>query len=122
MFYYNLNSIIYLNITNKAKLIIIDLRMSELKKIEKILKGNKEYIKKKFYVEKIGVFGSYSKGKETPESDIDILVEFNGPIGWDFIELNEYLELIIGKKVDLVSIKALKPQLKDDIINKVVYI
>jgi len=96
--------------------------MSELKKIEKILKGNKENIKKKFYVEKIGIFGSFSKGEETPDSDVDILVEFNGPIGWDFIELNDYLEHILGKKVDLVSIKALKPQLKDDILNEVVYI
>ena len=96
--------------------------MSELKKIEKVLKENKEHIKIKFYVEKIGVFGSYSKGKEKPDSDIDILVEFNGPIGWDFIELNEYLEHILGKKVDLVSIKALKPQLKNDVLNEVIYV
>jgi hypothetical protein len=96
--------------------------MSELKRIEEILKKNKEHLKNKFYVEKIGVYGSYSKGKETPESDIDILVEFNGPIGWDFIELNDHLEHILGKKVDLVSIKALKSQLKDEILSEVVYV
>lgn len=96
--------------------------MSELKIIEKILKKNKEHLKNKYYVEKIGVFGSYSKGEETPESDIDILVEFNGPIGWDFTELNAYLEQLLGNKVDLVSIKALKPQLKDDILSEVVYV
>lgn len=94
--------------------------MSELKRIEKILKKNKEHLRNKFYVEKIGVFGSYSKGKETPESDIDILVKFNGPIGWDFISLNDYLEQLLGNKVDLVSIKALKSQLKDDILREVV--
>jgi hypothetical protein len=96
--------------------------MSELRKIETILKEKKDYLKKKFYVEKIGVFGSYSKGNESPESDIDILVEFNGPVGWDFIELNEYLENLLAKKVDLVSIKALKPQLKEDILNEVIYV
>lgn len=96
--------------------------MSELKRIEEILTRNREHLKNKFYVEKLGVFGSYSKGKETPESDIDILVEFNGPIGWDFIELNDHLEHILGKKVDLVSIRALKPQLKDDILSEVVYV
>ena len=69
-----------------------------------------------------GVFGSYSKGKETPDSDIDILLEFNEPIGWDFIEFNEYLEHILANKVDQVSIKALKPQLKNDILNEVVYV
>jgi hypothetical protein len=96
--------------------------MSELKRIEKILKKNKEHLKNKFYVEKIGVFGSYSKGKETPGSDIDILVKFNGPIGWDFISLNDHLEQLLGNKVDLVSIKALKSQLKDEILSEVVYV
>ena len=96
--------------------------MSELKKIEKIIKNHKDYLRKKFYVEKIGVFGSFSKGEETLESDLDILVEFYGPIGWDFVELNEYLESILDKKVDLVSIKALKPQLKDAILKEVIYV
>lgn len=96
--------------------------MSELNSIKKILKNHKEYLQKKFYVEKIGVFGSYSKGEETSESDIDILIKFNGPIGWDFIELNEYLESILDKKVDLVSIKALKRQLKDIILKEVIYV
>lgn len=96
--------------------------MSELKKIETILKKNKDYLRKKFYVEKIGVFGSFSKGEETSASDIDILVKFNGPIGWDVVELNEFLESILGKKVDLVSIKALKPQLKDNILKEVIYV
>lgn len=96
--------------------------MTQLKQIEAALKKHKPILKEKFYVEKIGVFGSYIKGKDTPESDVDILVEINGPIGWDFIELKEYLENIIGKKVDLVSIKALKPQLKKDILNEVIYV
>ena len=96
--------------------------MSELEQIKNIIKKHKEHIKKKFFVEKIGVFGSYIKGNESIESDIDILVEFDGPIGWDFIELNEFLENILNKKVDLVSIKALKSQLKDNILNEVIYI
>ncbi|MHA1292510.1 MAG: nucleotidyltransferase family protein [Promethearchaeota archaeon] len=96
--------------------------MKELEKFEKILKKHKEHLKKKYFVEKIGIFGSFSKGKETIESDVDILVEFNGPIGWDFVELKEYLENIIGRKVDLVSVKALKPQLKADILSEVIYI
>ncbi len=96
--------------------------MSELEQIKKNIKKHKEFIKKKFYVEKIGVFGSYTKGKDSIESDVDILVEFDGPIGWDFIELNEFLENILNKKVDLVSIKALKSQLKDIILNEVIYI
>ena len=96
--------------------------MQELEKIEKILKSYKKDLKKKYFVEKIGIFGSFSKGKETPKSDVDILVEFKGPIGWDFFELKVYLEKIIGRDVDLVSVKALKPQLKAKILNEVIYI
>lgn len=96
--------------------------MNELEHVKVVIKKHKEYIKKKFFVEKIGVFGSYSKSKEGIESDIDILVEFNGPIGWDFIELKDFLENILNKKVDLVSINALKSQLKDNILNEVIYI
>lgn len=96
--------------------------MSELEQIKKVIKKHKEYVKKKFFVKKIGVFGSYTKGKEGTESDIDILVEFDGPIGWDFVELKDFLENILNKKVDLVSIKALKSQIKDNILNEVIYI
>jgi len=97
-------------------------KMTELERIEKILKKHMKILKKKFYVKRIGIFGSLSKGKQTPESDVDILVELNGPIGWDFVELKYFLEEIIGKKVDLVSIKALKPQLKKNILNEVIYV
>lgn len=50
--------------------------MNSLEGIKKILQKYKEYLKKQFYVKNISVFGSYSRGEETPESDIDILVEF----------------------------------------------
>lgn len=96
--------------------------MSQVKQIKLILKENKEFLREKYFVEKIGVFGSYIRGEETHDSDRDIIVEINGPIGWDFVELNEYLEKILKKKVDLVSIKALKPQLKDEILNEVIYV
>ena len=52
---------------------------------------------------------------------MDILVEFYEQIGWEFIDLQEFLEEILGKKVDLVTIKALRPQLKDKILEEVVY-
>lgn len=96
--------------------------MSELEQIKKVIIKHKEYVKKKFFVKKIGVFGSYTKSKEGTESDVDILVEFDGPIGWDFVELKDFLENILNKKVDLVSIKALKSQIKDNILNEVIYI
>jgi len=93
-----------------------------LEDIENVLKKNKKILREKYFVKRIGVFGSWLRGEQQPESDIDILVEIDGPIGWDFIELNEYLENLLGNKVDLISIKALKPQLKEEILSQVVYI
>ncbi len=98
------------------------INMDNLNKIKSILKEHQQELKNNFFVEKIGIFGSYSRNEEDPESDIDILVEFNGPIGWDFIELNDFLEKLLNKKVDLVSINALKPQFKMDILNEVIYV
>ncbi|MEA2054624.1 MAG: nucleotidyltransferase family protein [Candidatus Thermoplasmatota archaeon] len=95
--------------------------MEKQKEIEEILKKHKAFLRKKFKVKKIGVFGSYIRGEESEESDIDILVEFYEQIGWEFIDLKEFLEKILGKKVDLVTVKALKPQLKDKILEEVVY-
>lgn len=96
--------------------------MTELERIEGILKKHRDKLKEKYYVKRIGIFGSLSKGEQTSESDVDILVEFDGPIGWDIVELKDYLEDLIGKKIDLVSIKALKPQLRENILNEVIYV
>ncbi|HUY00595.1 MAG TPA: nucleotidyltransferase family protein [Candidatus Deferrimicrobium sp.] len=61
------------------------------------------YLKKKFNVKKIGIFGSYAQGIQDPESDIDILVEFEKPIGFLFVDLAEYLEDLFNKKVDILT-------------------
>jgi predicted nucleotidyltransferase len=95
--------------------------MKSLEKIEKTLKEYKPSLKKKFKVKKIGIFGSYVRGEESKESDVDILVEFYESPGWEFFDLNEYLEEILDKKVDLVTIKALKPQLKDKILKEAIF-
>ena len=89
--------------------------------IKETLKRCKPILREKFKVKEIGIFGSYVRGEESEESDVDILVEFAEPIGWEFIDLVEYLEEILGRKVDLVTVRALKPQIKDKILKEVVY-
>jgi len=95
--------------------------MNSKKKIENTLKKYKPILKEKFQVKEIGIFGSYVRGEATKHSDVDILVKFSRPIGWEFIDLQEFLEKILNKKVDLVTVQALKPQLKDSILKEVVY-
>ena len=75
-----------------------------------------------YSVKEIGIFGSYADETNTEESDIDILVEFDKPIGWKFFSLELYLENIFGKKVDLVTKNALKDQIKNQIMNQLEYI
>jgi hypothetical protein len=90
--------------------------------IEKKLRTLMPLLSDRFSVERIGYFGSYSRNEQTEKSDIDILVDFRKPIGWEFFDLQELLENELKTKVDLVSIKALKEQLKDTILKEVVYV
>lgn len=96
--------------------------MTTLNKIKSAIEQHKKELEHKFKVKEIGIFGSYVKGEQKKRSDIDILVEFKEPIGlFRFIELEEYLEKLLGVKVDLVSKKALKPRIGENIIKEVVY-
>ena len=60
---------------------------------------------RRFGVKRIGVFGSYVRGEQRKESDIDILVEFEEGKATleNFLDLKEYLEKLLGKKVDLLT-------------------
>ena len=71
------------------------------KEILTILTDNKSFIKQKFEVDKIGLFGSYAKDKQTEESDIDIYVEFKHKTFDNLAGLWNYLEELYQKKIDL---------------------
>ena len=94
--------------------------MKTLEETKEVIKWHKEELGKRFKVKEIGIFGSYVRGEQKAESDLDVLVEFDGPIGFEFIELAEFLESILGAKVDLVSKGAVKPNrwkyIKEDLI------
>jgi len=78
--------------------------------IVNILKVRKKELEKKYPISELALFGSYARGDYNEQSDIDILVDFNGRIGIDFISLAHDLEDIFNSKVDLVSRKGIKPQ------------
>ncbi len=101
---------------------VFEVDMTTRIEIEQHLKKHHKLLNQKFKVKKIGIFGSYALGQTTEHNDIDILVEFYEAIGWEFVDLQEYLEKILGQKVDLVTVKALKPQLKDTILSQVIYV
>jgi predicted nucleotidyltransferase len=75
-----------------------------------ILKDQKKQLEKKYPISELALFGSYARGDNHEQSDIDILVDFNGSIGIGFITLAHELEDIFHTKVDLVSRKGIKPR------------
>ena len=83
----------------------------------------KPELKEKFKVKTIGFFGSYVRGEQKSTSDLDILVDFYEPISlFRFIELEDFLSQQLVVKVDLVMRDALKPRIKDSILNEAIYV
>jgi hypothetical protein len=72
-------------------------------KITSLLRENYPYLISEYGVKRIGLFGSYAKGIPREASDIDLVVEFERPLGFKFIEFNEYLEQLLGKRVEVLT-------------------
>ncbi len=73
-------------------------------------------------IRRLAVFGSVARGEERPDSDVDILVEFNRSVGlFEFLDVKERLEALLGRTVDLATLDALKPQMRGRILSEVVY-
>jgi predicted nucleotidyltransferase len=83
------------------------------------LRELKPDLKKKYLVKEIGLFGSFADNTNTENSDIDLLIEFEKPIGWKYFSLEIYLEQLFDRKIDLVTRGALKEQIKESILNHV---
>ena len=97
--------------------------MRRLAEIQEILRQKKPILRERFKVKEIGIFGSFVRGEEKDTSDLDILVELERPVGLiKFVGLQNYLSDELGEKVDLVTISALKPRIKENILSEVVYV
>jgi len=72
-----------------------------------------------FGVRSMALFGSFARGEAKRTSDIDILVEFDRPVGlFEFARLKLYLEEMLGRKVDLVTPEALRKEMRDEILRE----
>jgi len=96
---------------------------TELKQSVKLIDENLDFLKKTYNVKNIGIFGSIVKDKQNRKSDIDILIELKEPVGFfKFLELENYLSKLLKRKVDLATKKSLKPIIKKEILNNIVYV
>ena len=88
--------------------------------IETLRKHGRE-IRERYGVRRIGVFGSFVRGDQKEESDIDVLVEFDEPTFDNFMNLSFYLEELFGRKVDLVTTKGLSPYIRPIVEKEVIW-
>jgi predicted nucleotidyltransferase len=92
------------------------------KEILEMLSQDKEKLQRQFKVSKMALFGSYARGDQRTDSDVDILVEVDPSIGLDFVTLAERIEQILGVRVDLISSRAVSPKAMKYIEPELIYV
>ena len=73
-----------------------------------LLRENYPYLAAEYGVSRIGLFGSFASGQADEQSDVDILVELDRPLGFKFFELTDHLERLLGRKVDVLTTAGLQ--------------
>jgi len=97
--------------------------MKQVDEIRHILGNKKKYLRDKYKIKELGIFGSYVRSEQKKKSDLDILVEFEEVPGlFTFLEIENYLSDILKINVDLVMKDALKPVIGRHILKEVVNI
>jgi predicted nucleotidyltransferase len=96
--------------------------MEQLSEIKQVLQQLKPELSRRFHVQSLGLFGSVVRDDFSPSSDIDIIVDFDRPVGIEFIDLAQYIEQRLRKKVDLVSRRGVKDKYFKAIEREIVYV
>ncbi|MCI0707290.1 MAG: nucleotidyltransferase family protein [Ignavibacteriae bacterium] len=96
--------------------------MKTAQEIRSILASHREELRARFGVKEIGIFGSSARGDAGAKSDIDIVVDFEKPIGLEFTELADYLESLLSSKVDVVSKRGIKPRFLPSVEQDLIYV
>ena len=107
-------------------MILRDFAMLTQQRILHLLRENHPYLASEYGVCRIGLFGSFVKGQPDETSDIDLVVEFDRPIGFRVVEFAEYLERLLGRKVDLLTTAGIQGirvvRVSQDIRDTIVYV
>jgi predicted nucleotidyltransferase len=74
-----------------------------------VLRGERARLFAKYGLKSMAVFGSATRDDFRPDSDVDLLVDFERPIGMEFMDLADELEAILQRKVDLATVGGIKP-------------
>ncbi len=98
--------------------------MSRITKDEilSLLVQNKAELENRFKVRRLALFGSYARGDQKPDSDVDILVDVDPSVGLEFVTLAERIEQLLDLPVELVSRRAIKPNKLKYIEQDLIYV
>ncbi|MBE9130248.1 MULTISPECIES: nucleotidyltransferase family protein [unclassified Coleofasciculus] len=95
--------------------------MRNLEDIKQLLQKHQDFLRTRFRVSEMQVFGSYARGQQTADSDVDILICYESPPTlWMLGELRDYLSEILGLRVDIVTEKGLKPRIRERVLAEAV--
>jgi predicted nucleotidyltransferase len=94
-----------------------------LDSIQQRLRQRQDLFRQQYRITEMGVFGSYARGEQTTASDVDVLVDYEqAPTLAQLVELRDYLSDLMGKKVDVVTKRGLKPRLRERVLAEIVYL
>jgi predicted nucleotidyltransferase len=97
--------------------------MTNFEEIREVIQKHKNELREQYGLKEIGIFGSYVRGEQKEESDLDILVELERPVGFvRFLKLEKALTQLLGLPVEIVTKKALKPHIGKRILQEVKYV
>jgi predicted nucleotidyltransferase len=84
--------------------------MKRIEDIVSALRRAKPELTQRFGVRSLAIFGSYARGEQREDSDVDVLVDVDPSVGLRFVDLAERVEAIVGVRTDVVSRRAIKPR------------
>ena len=87
-----------------------------------ILAGLRRDLQARYPIRRLGVFGSVARGEARAGSDVDVLVEFSAPVGWEVVDLADELEEALGCRVDLLTAESLRERLRPSVERDLVYV
>lgn len=89
------------------------IKPSTREEVLRALRDQLPYLHERFGVEEIAVYGSFTRGTHTEKSDVDLIVRLSRPLGLEFIEMAQYLEEVLGRRVDLATFETLQRSKSD---------
>ena len=90
-----------------------------------VLKALREHMPeiRRYGVARLAVFGSFARGEERPDSDVDILVEFSAPVGlFEFVRVQRFLGQVLGRDVDLATPDAIRVEMRARVLKEAAYV